>query len=187
MALPLLFLPSQQPAIAAPTPSRAIDVWNLVPLTQKDTSKEYDKDILTPLRAAQERAAKEAADRAVQETEAAKQAAEALVAQPAYTPPVQSYPQVTQTFTGDLIGSLGYALPYGNCVNEPGVNNPGYGNPADWMATSMAPWIGASALFYFNHVAVVTGWWPDGDVEVRHQNYQGGEHRFPRSMIRGYR
>lgn len=86
-----------------------------------------------------------------------------------------------------LTGSIGYALAYGNCVNEPGVNNPGYGNPIGWPVLSGKPTIGATALFAWNHTGVVTGLWSNGDVEVRHQNYWGGTHRFPRSMFRGFR
>jgi len=86
-----------------------------------------------------------------------------------------------------LTGTEGYALAYGNCVNEPGINNPGYGNPSGWPVTSPTPTIGATAVFTWNHVGVVTGIWSNGDIEVRHQNYWGGQHRFPPSMIRGYR
>jgi hypothetical protein len=89
--------------------------------------------------------------------------------------------------SGDLAGSAGYSSPWGNCVNEPGVNNPGWGNPIDWPTSSGTPWVGASALFYFNHVAVVTGIWSNGDIEVRQQNSPGMPHRIPRGMIRGYR
>ncbi|MEX1112897.1 MAG: CHAP domain-containing protein [Patescibacteria group bacterium] len=87
----------------------------------------------------------------------------------------------------ELIGTTGYAVAGGNCVNEPGVNNPGYGNPAGWPVTSQEPWIGATAVFTWNHVGVVTGIWRNGDIEVRHQNYYGGQTRFPRGMIRGFR
>lgn len=87
----------------------------------------------------------------------------------------------------ELVGTVGYAIAGGNCVAEPGVNNPGYGNPSDWPVTSQEPTIGATAVFTWNHVGVVTGIWANGDVEVRHQNYYGGQTRFPRSMIRGYR
>ncbi len=87
-----------------------------------------------------------------------------------------------------LTGSIGYARAGGNCVNEPGVNNPGYGNPIDWPVTSGSPSIGATALWTFNHTGVVTGIWSNGDVEVRHQNWWGGnQHRFPRSAFRGFR
>jgi hypothetical protein len=89
---------------------------------------------------------------------------------------------------GDYItGAFGYALAGGNCVMEPGVNNPGWGNPIAWPITSTQPWIGASALFWYNHVAVVTGLWSNGDIEVRHQNCPGCPSRYPRSMFRGYR
>lgn len=106
-----------------------------------------------------------------------------------YAPPTaQSVQTAPRAFIGGLVGSYGYALPYGNCVNEPGVNNPRDGtNPISWAVTSYQPWIGASALFYFNHVAVVSGLWPDGSIEVRHQNCPGCPTRYPASMIRGYR
>ena len=87
----------------------------------------------------------------------------------------------------ELVGSIGYSRPGGNCVNEPGVNNPGYGNPIGWPVLSSEPTVGATALFTWNHTGVVTGIWANGDVEVRHQNYWGGQHRFPRSMFRGFR
>lgn len=86
-----------------------------------------------------------------------------------------------------LVGSIGYARAGGNCVNEPGVNNPRNGNPIGWPVLSETPTIGATALFTWNHTGVVTGIWANGDVEVRHQNYWGGTHRFPRSMFRGFR
>lgn len=108
---------------------------------------------------------------------------------PVYSPPTYSPYSGSWAHrgSGDLMGNYGYALPYGNCVDEPGVNNPGYGNPSSWPATSYSPWIGASALFTYNHVGVVTGIWSNGDVEVRHRNFQGGQTRFPRSAFRGYR
>lgn len=84
-----------------------------------------------------------------------------------------------------LLGSIGYASPYGNCVNEPGVKRQ-KGNPITWVARTGTPYIGATFLFYSNHTGVVTGIWSNGDIEVRHQNYQGGQHRFSRSMFRGF-
>ncbi|MSU76264.1 CHAP domain-containing protein [Patescibacteria group bacterium] len=87
----------------------------------------------------------------------------------------------------ELVGSEGYARSGGNCVNEPGVNNPRTGNPISWAVLSSEPTVGATALFTWNHTGVVTGIWKNGDVEVRHQNYWGGQHRFPRSMFRGFR
>ena len=86
-----------------------------------------------------------------------------------------------------LLGSIGYAVAGGNCVNEPGVNNPGYGNPIDWPVLSGTPTIGATALWNYNHTGVVTGIWSNGDIEVRHQNYGGGQHRFSPSEFRGFR
>lgn len=86
-----------------------------------------------------------------------------------------------------LLGSIGRALPYGNCVLEPGVNNPGWGTPISWPVTSRTPWIGATALFPYNHAGVVVGIWPNGDVEIRHQNYKGTQTRFSASSMRGFR
>jgi len=88
---------------------------------------------------------------------------------------------------GGLTGSIGYAKCGGNCVNEPGVKNPGLGNPSDWPVLTYTPYIGATALWTYNHTGVVTGIWSNGDIEVRHQNYCGGQHRFPRSAFRGFR
>lgn len=110
-------------------------------------------------------------------TPAPKKAEKTPEPAPAPAPPV----------TPGLVGSIGYALSWGNCVNEPGVNNPGYGNPIGWPVLSSEPTVGATALFTWNHTGVVTGLWSNGDVEVRHQNYWGGQHRFPRSMFRGFR
>lgn len=87
----------------------------------------------------------------------------------------------------ELTGTLGYAKPGGNCVMEPGVHNPGFGNPISWPVTATTPSLGATALFTFNHTGVVVGIWSNGDIEVRHQNYSGGQHRFPRSFFRGFR
>lgn len=101
--------------------------------------------------------------------------------------PSQPAPAAVVPAIPELVGSIGYARAGGNCVNEPGINNPGYGNPISWPTTSSEPWIGATAVFTWNHVGVVTGIWANGDIEVRHQNYWGGQSRFPRSMIRGYR
>lgn len=89
--------------------------------------------------------------------------------------------------SGGLAGSIGYASAFGNCVDEPGVKNPGFGNPINWPIGTEAPYIGATALFDFNHVGVVTGIWSNGDLEIRHRNWHGGnQHRFPRSMFRGF-
>ncbi len=87
--------------------------------------------------------------------------------------------------SGGLSGSVGYASPYGNCVNEPGVKRQP-GNPSTWRAATGTPYIGATFLGPGNHTGVVTGIWSNGDLEVRHQNWRGGQHRFPRYSFRGF-
>lgn len=171
---------------------------------------DFDKEVAKPLKDTQDREAKEAAERDLEfhrhECEvdfdgsyvpATADAAAVCNVTPVYVPepaPVvtTSYtaPQsVTSTsFEGGLNGSIGYALPYGNCVNEPGVNNPFDGSdPIAWAVLYSNPHIGSTALFTYNHVAVVTGIWSNGDLEVRHQNFTGGQTRFPRSQFRGFR
>lgn len=87
-----------------------------------------------------------------------------------------------------IAGTYGYARPCCNCVNEPGVNSPRNGtNPIAWPILSYTPTIGATALWTYNHTGVVVGLWDNGDIEVRHQNYSGGQSRFPRSAFRGFR
>lgn len=89
--------------------------------------------------------------------------------------------------TGGLVGSLGYAKAGGNCTNTArahGKNQPG--NPSSWQVTTRQPFIGAAALFTYNHVSIVVGMWDNGDLEVIHENFAGGQHRFPRSAFRGY-
>lgn len=119
-----------------------------------------------------------------------QQAAQAVTA--AVTPKAPT-PSGGSGYTGGggsvpgLMGTLGYAKPGGNCVNEPGVNNPRNGNPIDWPVLFTTPRIGATALWTYNHTGVVTGIWSNGDIEVRHQNFTGGQHRFPRSAFRGFR
>lgn len=105
------------------------------------------------------------------------------VAMPAASPTPPSAPPEPP----ELVGEVGYSRAGGNCVNEPGINNPGYGNPSGWPVTSQTPAIGATGVFNYDHVAVVTGIWRNGDVEVRHQNYWGEQHRFPMSTFRGFR
>lgn len=161
----------------------------LIPSIQKP---DYDKEVLTPLRAAQALEKIQADKQAALDAEAARQALEAsqqaaIVEQSGAIPTTPPTMAVGVYSLGDLIGSVGYSLPYGNCVLEPGVNNPGWGNPIDWPATSYAPWVGASALFYTNHVAVVSGLYGNGDLEVRQQNSPGMPHRVPMGMIRGFR
>lgn len=84
-----------------------------------------------------------------------------------------------------LTGSIGYARPGGNCVNEPGVKRQS-GNPITWSVATQTPYIGATALFTFNHVGYIVGLWDNGDIEIRHQNWNGSQHRFPRSSFRGF-
>lgn len=89
---------------------------------------------------------------------------------------------------GHLIaGTLGWTIPYGNCVNQVPYAQRGYGNPINWAVTTYTPYIGAAALFPYNHVGVVTGIWDNGDLEIRHENGGGLGHRFPVSAFRGFR
>lgn len=74
-----------------------------------------------------------------------------------------------------------------NCVNEPGVHKGAYGNPEVWPVLFTKARVGATALWTYNHTGVVTGIWSNGDIEVRHQNYGGGQTRFPASAFRGFR
>lgn len=182
MAILLLFPPASlaQPKPSTPPPTLSLDIQGLVKPSQKP---DYDKSVLRPLHAAQKSLAdKQAADA----LEAARQAEEAsqkvaIVEEPRIT-------AITNAPASDLVeGVVGYSLSGGNCVDEPGVNNPGWGNPIQWSVTSPTPWIGASALFTFNHVAVVTGWYANGDLEVRQQNAPGMPHRIPMSEVRGFR
>jgi len=106
---------------------------------------------------------------------------------PLYNPVQTSAPSGRFSGTG-LTGTRGYALPYGNCVDEPGVNSPNNGtNPISWAVLSYTPTIGATALWTYNHTGVVVGIWDNGDIEVRHQNYSYPQTRFPRSAFRGFR
>ena len=86
-----------------------------------------------------------------------------------------------------LTGSKGWAKPYGNCVNTArafGKVQPG--NPIAWRVSTRTPFIGAAALFKYNHVAIVAGIYDNGDIEVYHENFRGGRTRFKASEIRGY-
>lgn len=161
----------------------------LVPSIQKP---DYDKEVLAPLRAAQAVVKAQADKQAALDADAARQALEAsqqaAIVEQSGAIPTTPPTMAVGVYSSELIaGSIGYSLPYGNCILEPGVNNPGWGNPIDWPATSYTPWIGATALFTFNHTAVVTGVYSNGDLEVRQQNSPGMPHRIPMSMIRGFR
>ena len=171
-----------------------VNINKLVPETPKP---DYEKEVLQPLKEAQRRdaevkelarieaerieAERVEAERIAQEALQAQLAAQAVVYAPA---PVQ---YATQALNSSLTGSYGHATVGGNCVQEPGVNNPGQGNPISWMTTSSVPWIGATALFTYNHVGVVTGIWSNGDLEIAHQNFTGGTTRFSISQFRGFR
>lgn len=182
LVIPLLFLPYQ-----AMSQTEVAPVWaslapglslQFVPIPTAPQPPDYE----TIKHTNDARVAKETADalEAAKQAQIVSQAAkiEVPTTHPTPTPPVGVL---------GLTGSLGYSLPYGNCVDEPGVNNPGWGNPIDWAVTTATPEIGLSILFYFNHVAVVSGLWANGDIEVRQQNSPGMPHRIPASEARGYR
>ena len=111
------------------------------------------------------------------------------LAKPVYVP--VSRPNTAKTIvrgSGNLIGSYGSVRSTGNCVNEPGVNNPGRGNPITWAVTSSTPTIGATALWTYNHTGYVVGIYEGGQyIEVNHQNYDGGRTKFHVSEFRGFR
>ncbi len=99
-----------------------------------------------------------------------------------------AYEAPIQADGGLLSGSYGYALAGGNCVNEVPANERPDGNPITWSVTTMTPYIGAIALFPYNHVAIVTGIWSNGDIEVRQQNWSGiPQTRFHLNELRGFR
>lgn len=103
--------------------------------------------------------------------------------QPSAPVPTQSAPVVA----GLLAGSYGYSLAGGNCVDMAkryGKNQPG--NPVSWVPTTRTPFIGAAALFYYNHVAIVSGIHYDGSIEVIHENCPNCPTRYPASTFRGF-
>jgi len=161
-----------------------LNVGSLVATQRLD----YDEAVLKPLHEAQAVKAEKdrlAAIEAARQAEIARQAAlkHAAMMKLAISPRVASF-----SYGGTLIaGTMGYSLPWGNCVNVAkafGKNQPG--NPISWRPTTHQPFIGAAALFYFNHVAVVTGILSDGSVEVAQQNSPGAPHRYSQNQIRGY-
>lgn len=88
----------------------------------------------------------------------------------------------------ELTGSIGIAIAGGNCVLEVPLSIRPDGNPITWLATTQTPYIGGVALFTYNHVGIITGVWSNGDLEIRHQNWNGMPvTRFPRSAMRGFR
>lgn len=158
-------------------------------LVQDKPKPNYTTAVLDPLYAAQKQ---EALVYAAEQAAAAKQAeiaAQAAIVEVPIDSPVIKTSAIAPVSTGvdGLVGSLGYSDPDGNCVDEPGVNNPGYGNPISWAVLYYTPHIGSTVLFTFNHTAVVVGIWSNGDVEVDQENAPGMTHRIPPSMVRGYR
>lgn len=125
--------------------------------------------------------------------EKARKAAEAaeeahLASLPPWTPTPAPQP-ATAPQNGSLIaGTRGYALPYGNCINQVPYTLRGQGNPINWSVLTQTPYIGAAALWYFNHTGRVVGMWSNGDLEIAHENWGGyAQTRFPRSAFRGFR
>ena len=113
------------------------------------------------------------------------------LAKPVYVPiSRENTPQTIRnaSVSGSLIGSYGSVRSTGNCVNEPGVNSPGRGNPITWAVTSNTPTIGATALWNYNHTGLVVGIYEGGEyIEVRHQNFSGNRTKFHISEFRGFR
>lgn len=175
----ILILPPLQTSYSAdnqrPDPKIITLVQEVLEI-KKQTVPSFDKEILEPLKASQEQAKKDA-------EEAARKLAEARAVTYTYYPVYVPY-----VASGELTGSFGYARAGGNCILEPGINNPGWGNPIDWPVLYSEPAIGRTALFTYNHTSVIVGLWSNGDIEVRHQNWSGAPRtRFPRSAFRGYR
>lgn len=143
---------------------------------------DFDIEVLEPLRAEQkalaDKLAAEEAER-VKQAEMARQATLVAAPMPVYTP--------VATTVGNLMGSLGYALPGGNCVNQVPLAQRAAGNPISWAVLSYTPYIGAAALFQYNHVGIVSGIWSNGELEIRHENCPGCPTRYPRSTFRGFR
>lgn len=153
-----------------------------------DYTANYLKTVVEPAEAAR------AAEKARLEQEAADEAAAAQAA--LYVPPAPVYyytppaPVIVQAVTpsGGLTGSYGYAIMGGNCVNQIPASIRPNGNPIEWAVTSYQPYIGAVALFGYNHTGIVSGIWSNGDVEIRHENWNGAaQTRFPRGNFRGFR
>lgn len=203
LAVILIFPPPLSATSSRPVEHPVVALPALFPSAQSPQfvshdKQDYDAEVLAPLHEAQRE--KREKDRVACESKNGHMENGTCVVPPpppppVVEPPVPAYAPITysktitinNTESGTLMGSLGYSLFGGNCVNEPGINNPGFGNPIDWPITSRTPWIGATVLFYFNHTAKVSGVWSNGDIEVRHQNAGGAPHRYPASMIRGYR
>lgn len=185
MAILLLFPPA---SLAQPQPSTpstlALDIQELVKPSQKPNE---DVEVLQPLHAAQKSLAdKQAADA----LEAARQALEASQEAAIVERARDNTPQGADTNTpaSDLVaGVVGYSLSGGNCVDLAkayGKNQPG--NPDTWVPTTQTPAIGEAALFYYQHVGIIVGYWDNGDLEIAQSNSPGMPHRLPRSTFRGF-
>lgn len=154
-------------------------------------SPDFDKEILAPLRAAQAvTAAKLAAEEARKASEQAELDLQASLrlapVRQAHIAPQPTYSQ-DAALTSGLIGSIGYAQAGGNCVLQIPPNMRPNGNPSTWEVLTGSPYVGAVALFSYNHTGMVVGIWGNGDLEIAHQNFTGGIHRFPRGSFRGFR
>lgn len=150
---------------------------------------DYDTAVLEPLEADQKQEAIVVAKQQAQAREQALIASEDAklsAVDVKLSTPTPSYAS-SYGGLGVLTGSIGYSDPDGNCVDEPGVNNPGYGNPINWPVLYSTPHIGSTVLFTFNHTAVVVGIWSSGYIEVDQENAPGMTHTIPPSIIRGYR
>lgn len=169
------------------TPSAHIDVAHLVPQPVKP---DFDKEVLAPLRQAQAIEAARVAEvaRVAAVAEAARLEAVQAASNRAASAYIRYAPSVVQTGAGTLQGAIGYVIAGGNCVNQISPSVRPNGNPETWAATTMTPYIGAAALFPYNHVGRVVGIWSNGDVELANENWNGvAVTRFPQSELRGYR
>lgn len=146
---------------------------------------DFDIEVLTPLRAAQAAKQAELDKLAAEEQERLRQAE--VARQTVYTPQ-QSTWVTPSVYTGDLIaGRAGFIAPGNNCVDwVKQFRSVPMGNPIGWQPTTMKPFIGAIAVFYFNHTARVEGIYSDGSVAVSHANAPGAPVRYTMRQIRGF-
>lgn len=131
---------------------------------------------------------KEATEAALYRAEQARLAAEAQAAELLAAQQAQAaYTASQQLVYGTLTGSYGYLSPLNNCVLlAEQYGKVQAGNPISWSISTHTPFIGAAALFYYNHVGIVTGIWSNGDIEVAQANARGAGSRYSQSEIRGY-
>lgn len=188
--MPLL-LTAPGPNVITPRPLPALDL-NVARLSSVP-EKPQPPDYAAIKRASDKRLEAERAQKAREAAERTKESerlvALAKVSAGSYKGSVQSTATInppTEPTVG-LIGSYGYARAGGNCVNTArawGKSQPG--NPISWTPTTQTPFIGAAALFHFNHVGVVQGLHEDGSLEIVHENCGGCPSRYPRFMFRGF-